>query len=88
MSTHDKASKAYEYQLNDWINQEKAALDLTTKQAATVKNYLIKKGINQSRIKTEAKGRKEPRKECHADSDCKEEDHKMNRRVEFLVYKG
>ena len=28
MSTHDKASKAYEYQLNDWINQEKAALDL------------------------------------------------------------
>jgi len=28
MSTHDKASKAYEHQLNDWINQEKAALDL------------------------------------------------------------
>lgn len=66
---------------------EKAALDLTIKQAATIKNYLIKKGITAARIKTEAKGKKEPRKECKATSDCNEEDHKMNRRVEFIVYK-
>ncbi|MDX2173053.1 MAG: OmpA family protein [Bacteroidota bacterium] len=67
---------------------EKAALELTQKQALTIKNYLIKKGIDQNRIKTEAKGKKEPRKECTVTSDCKEEDHKMNRRVEFLVHKG
>ena len=67
---------------------EKAALELTQKQVLTIKNYLVKKGISSTRIKTEAKGKKEPRKECHANSDCKEEDHKMNRRVEFLVYKG
>ncbi len=67
---------------------ENAALELTTKQALTIKNYLVKKGINQSRIKTEAKGKKEPRKMCTATSDCKEDDHKMNRRVEFLVYKN
>ncbi len=67
---------------------EKAALDLTTKQALTVKNYLIKKGVNQSRIKTQAKGKTEPRKICHVANDCAEDDHKMNRRVEFLVYKN
>ncbi len=67
---------------------EKSALELTVKQALTIKNYLIKKGINQSRIKTEAKGKKEPRKECSVLSDCKDEDHKMNRRVEILIYKN
>ncbi len=88
MLSKNKALNVDIYTHTDSKGEEKAALDLTTKQAATVKNYLIKKGISQARIKTEAKGRKEPRKECHADSDCKEEDHKMNRRVEFLVYKG
>jgi outer membrane protein OmpA-like peptidoglycan-associated protein len=67
--------------------EDKAAMDLTVKQSNTIKNYFIKKGIAASRLKIMAKGSTQPRKPCRAE-DCTEEDHKLNRRVEFVVYKS
>lgn len=66
---------------------DKVAMDITTKQCATIKSYFIKKGIAASRLKLMAKGRLQPRKTCPTPADCTEEDHKQNRRVEILVYK-
>lgn len=64
------------------------ALELTTNQANTIKAYFIKKGILAGRIKAVAKGNLELRKICEGTIDCREEDHKLNRRVEFLIYKN
>ncbi|MDO9000092.1 MAG: OmpA family protein [Bacteroidota bacterium] len=67
---------------------DKEALTLTSKQAKTIKDYFIKKGIIASRIQTNPKGKSQPRKVCKANTDCSDADHKQNRRVEFLVYKN
>lgn len=66
---------------------DKAAMELTTKQSNTVKNFFVKKGIAVGRLKVVAKGNHQPRKVCR-EEDCTEEDHKLNRRVEFVVYKS
>jgi outer membrane protein OmpA-like peptidoglycan-associated protein len=73
---------------SDSKSDEKATMDLTTKQAKTIKDYFVKKGINTIRIKTIPKGKTQPRKLCKAMADCSDADHKQNRRVEFLVYKN
>lgn len=66
----------------------RSAMDLTAKQAKTVKDHFVKKGIEASRIRTFSKGKSEPRKVCKAQTDCSDTDHKQNRRVEFLVSKN
>ena len=73
---------------SDSKSDDKAALALTAKQAKTIKDYLIKNGILATRIKTFPKGKTQPRKVCKANTDCSDEDHKQNRRVEFLVFKN
>ncbi len=72
----------------DSKSNDKAAFDLTTKQAKSIKDYFIKKGIAVTRIKTISKGKSDPRKVCKAHTDCSDNDHKLNRRVEFLVSKN
>jgi outer membrane protein OmpA-like peptidoglycan-associated protein len=66
---------------------DKAAMDLTSAQATTIKSYFLKKGVSSGRIRLVSKGRTQPRKKCGVNDDCGEEDHKFNRRVEFVVYK-
>ncbi len=63
-------------------------MNLTIKQAKTIKDYLGKKGIIITRIKTIPKGKSQPRKLCKANTDCSDAAHKKNQRVEFLVYKN
>lgn len=65
----------------------KYAMSLTANQAQAIKSYLEKKGIPQSRLKIVAKGNSVLRKNCES-ADCKEEDHQLNRRVEFLFYRN
>lgn len=72
----------------DSKSNDKAALDLTAKQAKSVKDYFIQKGIAVTRIKTTAKGKSQPRKVCKTNTDCSDTEHKQNRRVEFLVSKN
>ncbi|MCW3077645.1 MAG: hypothetical protein JWO32_2254 [Bacteroidetes bacterium] len=67
---------------------DKAAMDLTLRQSNTIKNYFLKKGIAPARIKISARGKNQPRNPCPTPGECSEEDHKQNRRVEFLVYKN
>lgn len=64
------------------------AMELTTNQVNAVKTYLLKKGIVAGRIKAVAKGNSELRKICEGSTDCREEDHMINRRVEFLIFKN
>ncbi|MCE3260077.1 MAG: cell envelope biosis protein OmpA [Bacteroidetes bacterium] len=67
---------------------DKVSMEITSKQCTTIKNYFVKKGISATRLKLAAKGRSQPRKVCKNPADCTEDDHKQNRRVEFLVYKS
>lgn len=64
------------------------AMELTTNQAEAIKKYFLKKGIPPGRIRAISKGNSELRKMCGGGIDCREEDHKINRRVEFLIYKN
>jgi len=64
------------------------ALELTTSQVTAVKAYFLKKGIPAARIKAIAKGNSELRKICEGTIDCREQDHMINRRVEFLIFKN
>ncbi len=63
------------------------AMELTTNQANAIKDYFVKKGVPAHRIKAIAKGNTDLRKICSGTIDCREEDHMLNRRVEFLIYK-
>jgi outer membrane protein OmpA-like peptidoglycan-associated protein len=69
------------------LDKEKA-LDLTAVQANTVKDFFEKKGVPVSRIQAVAKGNSELRKLCEGTVECREEDHRINRRVELLVYRN
>lgn len=64
-----------------------SALSLSARQANTLQDYFQSKGISPTRIKAIARGNSEPRKYCDGNADCRAEDHRLNRRVEFLVYK-
>lgn len=63
------------------------ALELTSRQANTLRDFFQANGISPTRIKAVARGNSELRKRCDGTIDCREEDHRLNRRVEFLVYK-
>jgi hypothetical protein len=63
------------------------ALEITGNQVMAIKEYFQKKGLDLCHITGIAKGNSEMRQPCKADSDCTEADHKLNRRVEFLLYK-
>jgi outer membrane protein OmpA-like peptidoglycan-associated protein len=63
---------------------ESGALDVTTRQVQLIKNYFQKKGIAASRIKGVPKGKTTLNKPCE-DGKCSEEDHRQNRRVEFVI---
>lgn len=64
------------------------AMELTSNQADAIKKYFLKKGIPAGRIRAVSKGNSELRKMCGGGIDCREDDHRINRRVEFLIYKN
>lgn len=61
------------------------SMDLATRQAQLIKNYLIKKGVTASRIKAIPKGRSLPLSPCKEPDNCSEDEHRQNRRVEFVI---
>lgn len=68
------------------INSVKA-LEYTGNQVLALKAFFEKKGINPNRIFGIAKGNNQPRKVCTGNADCNDDDHHLNRRVEFLIFK-
>ena len=59
--------------------------ELSIKRANSAKKYLIKKGIDESRIKTIGFGESRVRNHCIDGVECNEEEHAFNRRTEVLV---
>jgi len=59
---------------------------LSDRRAKTTVQYVISKGIDQSRITGEGKGEKEPQVNCGGN--CTKEEHALNRRSEFIITSG
>ena len=59
---------------------------LSDRRAKTTVQYVISKGIDESRISGEGKGESEPKIDCTAG--CTREQHAENRRSEFIIVSG
>jgi len=59
---------------------------LSQRRAKSTEQYVISKGIDESRISAEGKGESELEVDCG--SSCTEEQHQMNRRSEFIIVSG
>lgn len=70
--TDSRASNAYNLKLSD-------------RRAKSTMNYLIKQGIESSRLTGTGYGEKELINECKNGIKCSESNHKVNRRSEFII---
>lgn len=61
---------------NDWLTQ---------RRAQRVRDYLLKAGIEKTRISTQALGESNLVNECSDNVPCSEEKHQLNRRAEFRL---
>lgn len=61
-------------------------MGLSERRAKSTVQYVISKGIDGSRITGTGKGESEPVMDCK--SGCNEDEHKMNRRSEFIIVNG
>ncbi|MBO3115350.1 PD40 domain-containing protein [Winogradskyella sp. DF17] len=59
---------------------------LSEKRAKSTVQYVISKGIDESRITAEGKGESEPKIDCTGG--CTKEQHQENRRSEFIILSG
>jgi outer membrane protein OmpA-like peptidoglycan-associated protein len=71
----------------DALGDEKYNFDLSKKRAMVVAKYLIKKGVEPSRMMPKGKGANELKIHCGVGVDCSDELHQENRRVEIKVLK-
>ncbi|WP_445718833.1 OmpA family protein [Flavobacterium sp.] len=70
--TDSRASKSYN-------------LELSNKRALETSNWLVKNGIDSSRISSKGYGESRLVNHCSDGVKCSEEEHQMNRRSEFIV---
>lgn len=61
--------------------------DLSDKRAKATMNYLIKKGIDPSRLTAQGYGEDKLINKCSDGVKCTEAEHQENRRSEFIVVK-
>ncbi len=76
MESHTDARGTDEY------NQE-----LSQKRAKSTMDYLIKHGIDASRLKAKGFGETRIKNQCWNDVKCSEKEHQVNRRTEFVITK-
>lgn len=67
--------------------EDKSNLILSEKRANSVVEYLIKKGIQPSRLNKKGYGETQLINKCKNGVECTEEEHQQNRRTEFKVIK-
>jgi N-acetylmuramoyl-L-alanine amidase len=60
-------------------------MELSNRRAEFVKNYFSQKNISSDRIKVKGMGESNLQNNCVDDVNCTEEEHKINRRVEFRI---
>ncbi|SCY24538.1 WD40-like Beta Propeller Repeat [Nonlabens sp. Hel1_33_55] len=58
---------------------------LSDRRAASTRNYLISKGIDESRLTSKGYGESQLVNECSDGVKCSEEQHQNNRRSEFII---
>ena len=58
---------------------------LTEKRAKSTVQYIISKGIDESRLTWEGKGESEPLVKCEPCGSCTNEQHQQNRRSDFII---
>ncbi|CAM4381295.1 OmpA family protein [Zobellia nedashkovskayae] len=63
---------------NNWLSE---------RRVARTKEYLVKRGVDVSRLQTEAYGETNLLNECDDNTYCEEEKHQENRRSEFVITK-
>ncbi len=89
---------AYMMRLNPSIKIEVAAhtdsrgedeynLELTQRQANSLKQFLIEQGIAQDRIKARGFGESQLINQCKNDIKCSSSEHIQNRRIEYVIIK-
>ncbi|MCB9189628.1 MAG: OmpA family protein [Flavobacteriales bacterium] len=67
----------------DSRGSEKINQDLSQKRADAVANYLNSQGVDKNRVTTKGYGESRLLNGCDDSSDCSDEDHALNRRIEF-----
>ncbi|WP_341215279.1 OmpA family protein [uncultured Wocania sp.] len=68
----------------DIIGNDAYNLKLSNKRAASAVKYLIKNGIDKSRLSSKGFGETKPLIDCKTNS-CTDEEHQSNRRIEFVI---
>ncbi len=58
---------------------------LSERRAKSTVQYLISKGIDETRLTWEGKGESEPKVECKPCGSCSKEQHQENRRSDFII---
>ena len=66
---------------------EVKAMEITSNQVNAIKDYFLKKGLDLCHITGIAKGNLEMRKLCLGNDDCTDKEHRLNRRVEFWLFR-
>ena len=59
--------------------------NLSERRAESTKEFLVDLGIDEKRIIARGYGESEPVVDCPTESSCKEEQHELNRRSEFVI---
>ncbi|EDP72711.1 hypothetical protein FBALC1_16457 [Flavobacteriales bacterium ALC-1] len=70
----------------DYIGSAPYNMRLSDRRAKTTVQYVISKGIDESRISGVGKGETEPKIDCG--TKCTDEERQMNRRSEFIIVSG
>lgn len=71
----------------DSKGDDNSNLLLSEKRAKNVLDYFISKGIEKSRLSSKGMGESKVINRCKNGVDCSEEEHKLNRRTEFIFSK-
>ena len=70
----------------DYIGSDGYNLKLSDRRAKTTVQYVISKGIDETRISGIGKGETEPKVDCG--TNCTDEERQLNRRSEFIIVSG
>jgi outer membrane protein OmpA-like peptidoglycan-associated protein len=70
---------------SDARSNDEFNLKLSEKRAITLSNYLVGRGISKERIIAIGRGESQILNSCKNGVKCSEEEHKVNRRIEFIL---
>ncbi len=72
----------------DAQGKDKYNQELSQRRASSAKRWLIQNGIDVTRIRAVGKGETEIRNECENGVNCDDDQHRFNRRTEFVILEG